>query len=354
MFESVADNTLHPRLVGAGGGRRATTIAVTPIAQPSSLATMLVNADQMHRANTPATGTLTGAISMMSSAAMSVTPFAPLIARAPQYDDSGRQSTRSMISGANSTPSGTTTTVTTTTTTTDNTTNITTTTVTTTTRTTTNKTIPRHVVATAAAAAAVPKSSNRPPTTSSSSSASSGESRSGFQGVSYFHRGQVRKMLAAGTTIEHIAKTFETRYTLAELQHLVRYYNARKQLDESEMATVVEMRRIGASWATVARHFERDVLFVRAALRMYEESLQRPWSDLESRKLMETIAHTQPNTAAFWPTVTQRMKCGRHRFAPRDALTTKQHYEKLQEQSQNDESSSGDDDSEFIVRKNQD
>lgn len=166
-------------------------------------------------------------------------------------------------------------------------------------------------------------------------------------------------MLAAGMTIEHIAKAFENRYTLSELQHLVRYYNARKQLDESEMATVVEMRRIGASWATVARHFERDVLFVRAALRTYEESLQRPWSDVENRKLMETIAHIQPKTAAFWPTVTQRMKCGRHRFAPRDALTTKQHYEKLQEQSQAESSNTpsfdeGDGDSEFIVRKSQD
>lgn len=171
-------------------------------------------------------------------------------------------------------------------------------------------------------------------------------------------------MLAAGKTIERIAVAFEGRYTLSELQHLVRYYTARKQLDESEMATIIEMRRVGASWVTVARHFDRDVVFVRTAMRTYEESRLRPWSHLENRKLLETIAHMKSTTEAFWPTVTQRMKSGRNRFAPRDALTTKEHYETLQEQSQKESSNSSpsvdasddddDDESEFVVRNSQD
>lgn len=355
MFETVADTALHPRMIGAAGAGRRATIAVTPIAQPGSLAVMLANADQMHRTHTPTTGTLTGAISMMSQASQptqSVTPaptLAPVIARDPNSYHSGRRETRSMTSGANSTPSATTTTVTTTTTTTtDPVTNITTTTVTTTTTTTTKaKTIPHQAAA-------------EPAATSSSSSTSSGESRLGFQGISYFHRAQVRKMLAAGKTFERIAAEFADRYTMSELRHLVRYYIARKQLDESELATVIEMRRIGASWVTVARHFERDVTFIRAAMRTYEESCVRPWSKRENRKLMETIAHMKSTTVAFWPTVTQRMKNGRHRFAPRDALTTKEHYEVLQEQSHNESSNSAsveeseEEESEFVVRKSQD
>lgn len=172
---------------------------------------------------------------------------------------------------------------------------------------------------------------------SSSSTTDDHDGMVGFQRVTYFHRKQIRKILDSSSSDEMArADVFEllhNKYSRAEIECMFEHYMANKALDYDDIELMLTMRKLQMPFEIVARRLGRNMSLVGKTMRLYKQSQQRHWSAAESAKLLVTVASTsQTTTTAFWTSITTQMKLGKHRFKPRDALTTKQHYEALMQQ----------------------